>query len=101
MKLNKKTPGPGQCWFETMTSVYFPSHVFLLVRRLVNVVSTLSISKHCISHHGPYVQTHKQGEHIGPWLLIRQTWDSALLGTMSGVKEMGNTLYLCNLILFF
>lgn len=33
-----------------MTSVYFPSHVLILFKRLVNVVSTLSISKHCISY---------------------------------------------------
>jgi len=35
---------------ETMTSVYFPAHVFILFRRLLNVVSTLSISNHYISY---------------------------------------------------
>jgi hypothetical protein len=104
-----------------MTSIHFPSHVYILFKRLVNVVSTLSISKHCIS--GPYpddVQIHKGGDILNslgdypqpleplptpgtversqnwPWLVIRQTWDRALLGTICGVREMGNTLYLQN-----
>lgn len=105
-----------------MTGVYFPSHVFLLFRRFVNVVSTLSLSKHCISSidtthsysdnvHSP--KTYGRGDILNslgdyPHRLEAtappgtvegsqnwpwwQMWDSALLGTISGARE-GNTLY--------
>jgi len=36
-----------------MNSVYFPAHVVVLLRRLVNVVSTLSISNHYVSRGQP------------------------------------------------
>ena len=44
-----------------MTSVYFPSHVFILFRRLVNVVSMLSISRHCISYDAQTYPDHADG----------------------------------------
>ncbi|KJA17981.1 hypothetical protein HYPSUDRAFT_79384 [Hypholoma sublateritium FD-334 SS-4] len=37
-----------------MSSVYFPAHVVVLFRRLVNVVSTLSISNHCTRKDGNF-----------------------------------------------
>ena len=37
-----------------MSSVYFPAHVVVLFRRLVNVVSTLSISNHCAQRDASY-----------------------------------------------
>src|SRR5258708_7861665 len=104
-----------------MTSIYFPSHMFILFKRLVNVVSTLSISKNCISgtshlypDHSSDVHTSEMQNILGdyheesttpgnidcpqnwPWLAIRQTWERALLGSICGVQEIGNTLYLQN-----
>lgn len=107
-----------------MSSVYCPSHVFIIFRRLVNVVSTLSISKHCISYavyphpdHGDNVNptqeeilsclrdstqrleplaAHDTVEHSQSWplVMIRQTWDKALGGTICEIQDMRNSLYL-------
>jgi len=88
---------------ETMTSVYFPAHVFILFRRLVNVVSTLSISNHYISYSRqddvPPTVSSKDASHLPrppqaawnldwPWCTIRTTCDRALSDTIFEIRNL-------------
>ena len=93
-----------------MTSIYFPAHVLILFRRLVNVVSTLSISNHYISH--AHSESDGVPQIVGPldnlkqaayrrrpslevcgssawsWCAIRSTWDNAVQDTVREIRSL-------------
>ncbi|PPQ73240.1 hypothetical protein CVT24_009951 [Panaeolus cyanescens] len=88
-----------------MNSVYFPAHVVVIIRRLVNVVSTLSISNQYILHrqaqqaqHNTSDQATAQGHDTSstssrkqslsdfnssewPWRYLKNNWDRVILAT--------------------
>lgn len=88
-----------------MNSVYFPAHVVLILRRLVNVVSTLSISNQYLLHQ----QTLTKPDEVPglntpndlkqpldclknvewPWWTARSNWDMGL-GTIDTRREIRN-----------
>ena len=92
--------------YETMTSIYFPAHVLILFRRLVNVVSTLSISNHYISHahaesddvsrivdlkQAAYRRRPSSevcGSSVWSWCAIRSTWDNAVQDTVHEIRNL-------------
>ena|SRR6266545_2592103 len=92
-----------------MTSIYFPARVLILFRRLVNVVSTLSISNHYISHSqsesddpqivvpldGLKQATYKRrppsevyGSSVWSWCALRSTWDNAIQDTAHEIRNL-------------
>lgn len=79
---------------QPMNSVYFPAHVVVIIRRLVNVVSTLSISNQYLLHQQSLVKLDELPssnnfnclEHPfdclknveWPWWAVRRNWDMGL-----------------------
>lgn len=77
-----------------MNSVYFPAHVVVIIKRLVNVVSTLSISNQYLLHQQTLAKPDEsQSSHNlnciehpfdclknveWPWWAVRRNWDMGL-----------------------
>ncbi|KAJ3771310.1 alpha beta-hydrolase [Lentinula raphanica] len=78
-----------------MSSVYYPAQVVVLFRRLVNVISTFSISNHYLLHHSKprnsqpsYVDEKDQESSDWPWWMLRGSWEWPWLVSQSYWKQV-------------
>ena len=86
-----------------MNSLYFPAHVVVIIRRLVNVVSTFSISNQYLLHRqtlpnsdeSPSLNNLKQpfdglSNVQWPWWTVKSNWDMRL-GKIAARREICNS----------
>ena len=106
------SPVPSTTNVRPMNSVYFPAHVVLIIKRLVNVVSTLSISNQYFLHQQTPAKTDElpSANNLNgtgsmrpsdclkdvewPWWAVRRNWDMGLsrLDTRREIHDSGMLL---------
>jgi hypothetical protein len=107
-RLSFLSPRPSTTNVRPMSSIYFPTHVVAIIRRLLNVVSTLSISNQYFLHR----QTLAKPDELSisnnlngtsplqpldclknvewPWWAVRRNWDMGLCKIDTG-REIRNS----------